>query len=260
MRLCSRPNERYTTLFSSSSLTGTESCTMFPILCRHAFVGLGLLLRLDQHGDLRLAAATCLMASSASSPARFSAETALFALLNSELAVGLPPRVAPLGIQRDDVIHVLHALAAACDSRTAPAFRENDRVRDGKRRVGWARAIAAKTERRASRETSIACGRHFAIARRWRARRTGRRRGERTGSPPFSARNRLMSSIAAECEPRLCARCVEQCWAVSGDSDVYPCRRARTPPAKLITPARSDSGEVECAKKNINVSGYVGCD
>ena len=32
----------------------------------------------------------------------------------------------------------------------------------------------------------------------------------------------MMSSIAAECEPRLCARCVEQCWAVSGDSDVYP--------------------------------------
>ena len=87
MRLCSRPNERYTTLFSSSSLTGTESCTMFPILCRHAFVAVSASFSASTNTAIfALTAATCLMASSASSPARFSAETALFALLNSELA------------------------------------------------------------------------------------------------------------------------------------------------------------------------------
>ena len=198
---------------------------MFPILCRHAFVAVSASFSASTNTAIfALTAATCLMASSASSPARLQRGNRLVRLV--ELGVGLvelPPRVAPLGIQRDDVIHVLHALVAA-------ALRLADELLRFVRTTGYAMvnvgsgglARSRRKRRGAHRVKRALRGRHFAIARRWRARRTGRRRGERTGSPPLSVRNRLMSSIAAECEPRLCARCVEQCWAVSGDSDVYP--------------------------------------
>ena len=76
--------------------------------------GLGLLLRLDQHGNLRLDRGHLLDGLLRVLARALQRGNRLVRLV--ELGVGLvelPPRVAPLGIQRYDVIHVLHALVAA---------------------------------------------------------------------------------------------------------------------------------------------------